>query len=80
MTNSRAAGITLIGVDCAVQAKSIGIAIGACTNGTVSVNEIFVGSNEPAEVIAPVIKEKGPALLAIDSPLGWPKLMGQLLI
>ena len=77
--SSRAEGITLIGVDCAVQAKSIGIAIGTWTNGTVAVNEIFVGSNEPAEVIAPIIREKRPALLAFDSPLGWPELMGRLL-
>ena len=77
--SSRAEGITLIGVDCAVQAKSIGIAIGTWTKGSVAVNEIFVGSSEPAEVIAPVIKEKGPALLAFDSPLGWPELMGCLL-
>jgi hypothetical protein len=53
--------------------------MGAYINGTVAVNEVFVGSSEPAEVIAPVIKEEGPALLAFDSPLGWPEPMGRLL-
>ena len=77
---SKVGDVTLIGVDCAVQAKGIGIAVGACVDGAVSVDEIFVGSNDPADVIAPFIQVKAPALLAFDSPLGWPEPMGQLLV
>jgi hypothetical protein len=78
--SSRAEPITLIGVDCAVQAKGIGIAVGICSEGAVTIDEILVGPNDPAQVLAPIIQANGPALLAFDSPLGWPKPMGQLLI
>ncbi|MEX0709390.1 MAG: DUF429 domain-containing protein [Woeseia sp.] len=78
--SSRARDITLVGVDCAVQAKGIGIGVGHCVDGTVAVDEILVGFIDPAQVLAPIIREKAPVLLAFDSPLGWPKPMGQLLI
>ena len=72
--------ITFIGIDCAVQSRNIGVAVGSVAGETVSIQKLFVGIDDPAKLIASIVAGSGFALLAFDSPLGWPEPMGQLLI
>ena len=68
---------TLIGIDCAVQSSNIGIAIGRVIDGVTVVERLFAGHKDPAAIIAEAIAR--PALLAFDSPLGWPADLGATL-
>jgi len=70
---------TLIGVDCAVQSKNVGIAIGTFHQDVVSIEDVCVGVDDPAQYITSIVRHRSPYILAIDSPLGWPIAMGQAL-
>ena len=67
----------LIGIDCAVQPANIGIAAGRVVDGVVVVDRLHAGHANPAAVIAEAIS--APAVLAFDSPLGWPADLGRTL-
>ena len=71
--------VTLIGIDCAVQSKNMGIAVGRISGRRVIIEEICVGVNDPAQHVASVVEDRSPAILALDSPLGWPAEMGKVL-
>jgi hypothetical protein len=68
--------IRLVGVDCATESTSIGLAVGALHD-----QELFVswartcGRKESvAEAVSEwLLQGSGPSLIAIDAPLGWPK-------
>lgn len=66
--------ITLIGIDCAVEAKNVGIAIGTLRGKRAEITELHHPQTaaELLRVISDRIRGAKVALLAFDAPLGWP--------
>lgn len=64
----------LIGIDCAAQPKNVGIAIGRVVDGITVIEQLYAGHPDPAGLVSDAISS--PALLAFDSPLGWPAGLG----
>ena len=70
---------TLIGIDCAVDRKKVGLARGRLHQGRLTVTEVRLGSNiEPLLAVSGWIE--GPTLIALDAPLGWPAMLGDVLV
>ena len=71
----------IIGVDCAVDPRKVGLALSRIVDGKLTVIEAMAGSsaNLPVDVIGRWIDTDMISLIAIDSPLGWPQSMGHLL-
>ena len=69
----------IIGIDCATDAKKVGLALCAITDGRPELREVSIGKTWPAidEQVASWVSE--PTLLALDAPLGWPALLGESL-
>ena len=66
----------VLGIDCAAQAKNIGIAIGESTSDQqCRVLEVFKCSpiSRLIERVADAVRQSPRVLLALDSPLGWPR-------
>lgn len=74
--------MNLIGLDCAVEPKKCGLAIGSNIGNRLTVREVKVGLSEShiIDLICKIIRENGQTLMAIDSPLGWPQALGNSLI
>jgi len=73
--------VTIIGIDCATDAKKVGMALGEFSDGRCSVVSAEVGKNQSSLVqrIADWLPTTGPAVLALDAPLGWPTALGDAL-
>ncbi len=71
--------ITLIGVDCATQAKNVGLARGRFVGGRLTVAEVFRSTSHAQLVETILAWLRAPALLAFDAPLGWPAALGDAL-
>lgn len=72
-------GITIIGIDCAVDPRRVGLALGTFNGEHTRLLRAEIGalSRDPAEVVADWLSEYGgPVLLALDAPLGWPMALG----
>jgi len=71
----------IVGVDCATQAKRVGLALAQRSASGCRVVEVKVcrDATTPAEVIAEWIGDSARALLALDAPLGWPAPLGDAL-
>jgi len=72
--------INIIGIDCAVNPKHVGIAFGRFSDGHTVVERIEQGSRneEPADIVAAWMKgQDDPTLLALDAPLGWPSALAE---
>lgn len=71
--------IRIIGVDCATDPANVGLARGWYTAAHTEIEQITTGMrNTPvAATIAGWLREDGPTLLALDSPLGWPEPIGR---
>jgi len=71
----------IVGVDCATKATKTGLSLAEHDDGVLTVSECRLGTKEPsvAQQILPWIKKADLALLALDSPLGWPAAMGAVL-
>jgi predicted RNase H-like nuclease len=72
----------LVGIDCATQDTKVGVAYGDFSDGQLAVVEAFACTKEKtaAEAISNWLQElKGPVLLAIDAPLGWPQPLSRVL-
>ena len=70
---------TIIGIDCATKANSVGLAFGELTPGDLVLRRVLTGDHaEPSihEMLGRWIHEGTPVLLALDAPLGWPVGMG----
>jgi hypothetical protein len=70
----------IIGIDCAVDAGNIGLALGEYANGKTRIRAMTSGRQ--CDIVATVeqwVRSGGLALLAIDAPLGWPAHMGPAL-
>ena len=74
--------ITIIGIDCAVNEKDIGVAVGNYSDGTCSVlplpNQDY--ARPISEFVCDWIKRSKQTLLALDAPLGWPCALGKTLV
>ncbi len=73
--------IKVIGMDCATDAKKVGLAMGVYHNRSISLFETKFGSdgNSIAEIIADWIQTDDKVVFAIDAPLGWPEDLGNSL-
>jgi predicted RNase H-like nuclease len=73
----------IIGVDCATAESKIGLALGSLSDNSVEIQDATLCTLErsAAMVIAGWLKDgEGPALIALDAPLGWPKPLAESLI
>lgn len=70
---------TIVGIDCATQAKRVGLALGHDDGQTASITQVLVGSmiDSIVDTIAAWTTPNQPTLLALDAPLGWPAGLGQ---
>jgi predicted RNase H-like nuclease len=73
--------ITIIGIDCAVQAKNVGLARGFYVDGRTHIDRVMIagGKISIAEIILDWISASPRTLFALDAPLGWPALLGETL-
>jgi len=73
-----AIGTTIIGIDCAVDPKKRGVAVGRFdgTYCTISLPDIAGTNAEIASVVSKCVQETQQVLIAIDAPLGWPTSLG----
>lgn len=74
--------VTVIGIDCATDPGRVGLALGRFGGERTSLvrTELGASSPSPAETVANWLREsEGPALLALDAPLGWPAQLGTTL-
>ncbi len=79
-TTVRGLGTTLIGIDCATEARNVGLARGRIDGDEVVLHEARCGSNRE-DVLAQVVTWiEGPTLVAIDAPLGWPRALAAALM
>lgn len=71
----------VIGIDCATDPKKTGIALGEWDGGGMDVRVAELGETREgvARRVAAWLPETGPALLALDAPLGWPSALGPAL-
>ena len=71
----------LIGVDCATQARKVGLALGRMEGEIIVVLDAQVGTKDraPADIVVEWLSREQPALLALDAPLGWPVALGGIL-
>lgn len=72
---------TIIGIDCAVQDRKVGLALASYDGREAGIERVVAGLKEGAVVnmVADWISHHPPALLALDAPLGWPKGLRQAL-
>lgn len=73
--------VTLVGIDCATDPRKVGLALGEWYGEGVSVRAAELGESREglARRVAGWLPSRGPALLALDAPLGWPGALGQAL-
>jgi predicted RNase H-like nuclease len=72
---------TIIGIDCAVDAKNTGLVRAHTAGETLIVAEALCGSrsHQSADIVANWIRGADRSLLALDAPLGWPAPLGNSL-
>jgi predicted RNase H-like nuclease len=70
--------VTIIGIDCATQAKNIGLARGTFENGKAQIDEVIIGARNISivDTIADWISNSQNVLISMDAPLGWPTALG----
>jgi hypothetical protein len=73
--------VALIGIDCATQPAKVGLALGVLDGEIIRIKACRTGSprETPAWIVSQWLEACGPALLALDAPLGWPRAMGAVL-
>ncbi len=64
--------ISIIGVDCATEARRTGVAYGELRGSNVSIREAMLGGPDLVSALANWIGRSPLTLLAFDAPLGWP--------
>lgn len=72
----------VIGIDCATDPKKVGIALADCNEDRCALVAVELGKSHEslARKIASWLSSSGPALLALDAPLGWPTSLGPALV
>jgi predicted RNase H-like nuclease len=73
--------ITIIGIDCAVDEKNIGVAVGEFSGECCTVLELLGRGRTQTipQLASDFIQKSEKTLLALDAPLGWPNSLGQAL-
>ena len=73
--------MTIVGIDCATLASKTGLAFAEYVNGRLEVRECLIADTKTpvAHQVARRLKPTTAALLALDSPLGWPARLGATL-
>jgi predicted RNase H-like nuclease len=73
--------IALLGIDCAVDSRKTGTALGELRDGVVHILRCAKGSKSksPAMIAADWLHLYEDAIIALDAPLGWPRPFGQCL-
>jgi len=71
----------LIGVDCATVPERTGVAIGRLLDDQLSLEAVHPPHRtlDVEGIVATALEGGGPAVLALDAPLGWPNALGDLL-
>ena len=68
----------LIGIDCAVDRRMTGMAIGEAAGDRLVIQQGMTGARvDVAEQITTWLPADQPALLCMDAPLGWPSALGR---
>lgn len=70
---------TIIGVDCATDPRRVGLARARYVDGRATIIDAQRGDADLVDTIVGWIEEADSALLALDSPLGWPAAFGAAL-
>ena len=70
--------IALLGIDCAVNPKKTGLALGELRGGVVHILRCATGKQDetPASIAVNWLYDYEEAIIAFDAPLGWPKKLG----
>lgn len=68
-----------VGVDCAVQHRKIGLALGRIEPAGVRLVEVVTGLDDVAPVLMSWTRQFEPKIYALDAPLGWPDALGRSL-
>lgn len=75
---------TVVGIDCAVDDKKLGLALGQFDGTRMIVREVAQGNakQKPAELVVDWLRKypSERALFALDAPLGWPAALGKALV
>ena len=73
---------TVIGIDCATDAKKVGVARAMSDGRTLEIVEATCGGDEQGlrALLIGWASAAGRVLLALDAPLGWPESLGRSLI
>jgi hypothetical protein len=68
----------LIGVDCATVPERTGIALGHLQNARLTLDAVHAPDRglDVEGIIVAALATGGPAVLALDAPLGWPSALG----
>jgi hypothetical protein len=72
----------IVGVDCATEAKKIGLAKGLFSNGQLQIVDAGCGGSRERllSLLADWIRTESRVLLALDALLGWPIALGKSLV
>jgi len=73
--------ITIIGIDCAVDEKNVGVAVGEFSGECCTVLELLRRGRTQTipQLASDFIQSSEKTLLALDAPLGWPSSLGNAL-
>ncbi len=68
------ADVTIVGIDCATEAKKVGLAKGVLVDGRLEIVDLRCGGNrfKLLDTVFDWIQNERRVLLALDAPLGWP--------
>lgn len=74
--------VTIIGIDCAVDERNVGVAIGDYADGICSVVRLLDHdkSGSVCTFVTDHVRRSQRTLLALDAPLGWPSELGEALV
>lgn len=69
----------IVGIDCATQSRSVGVAVGRTTNDGLLLERVRAGDGDFVERLVEALEGVERAIIAIDAPLGWPRPLGDSL-
>lgn len=75
--------VTIVGVDCATDAKKIGVALATVIGPDTTLLDVkcnFSACTQIIDTVCDWIRGADRVLLAFDSPLGWPAALGKALV
>ena len=72
---------TIVGIDCAVDPRNVGIAIASFADRRASIQKVSLGSSNDqiVDLVVETMRGSNKTLIALDAPLGWPRELGAAL-